>query len=407
MSFFSRRPRSLNRNRQGARGLNAAVVALAMCLVPSHVFATVNSVTANPASATVSTSAPTVLSITWTVSVTIPVPGGAGGPPTGTETIRSGGGQILAGGTQLQTLPQSFLDVVTAPTGTTVNRTFNETITVSPSVAGAILASGGLVRREFSGSSTSAIGIVNLRASQSSTGNGPIIGGGSGQTNPAVVQVAALEISFENGGRYATASEGDRLRARADLSMSGTGVLLGTWEIADLTSATDDLPPRFRPLERVQRVVTGNARQTFLSPPLPTRNAGTYAVRFVTTRPSGVAPVQIRYAVIAATVPETMRLLAPPPGSVVSAETVFAWASTPGAAAYRVEFAEIPARGDRVVQPVPVAAIDLGADATSASALPFTLEALAEVPDLQWRVIAINSDGATIAVSPFQRLGSL
>lgn len=405
MSFLFRRPRHLHLRPQGVRGLNAAVAALAMFLVPSHVFATVNSVTASPASATVSTSAPTVLSITWTVSVTIP--GAAGGPPTGTEAIRSGGGQILAGGTQVQTLPQSFLDVVTAPTGTTVNRTFNETITVSPSVAGAILDAGGLVRREFAGGTNSAIGIVNLRASQSSVGSGPVTGAGAGQTNQAVVQVAALEISFENGGRYATASEGDRLRARADLSMSGTGVLLGTWEIADLTTATDDLPPRFRPLERVQRVVTGSARQTFLSPPLPTRSAGTYAVRFVTTRPSGVAPVQIRYAVIASTVPETLRLLAPPPGSVVSAETVFTWAGTPGAAAYRVEFAEIPARGERVVQPVPVAAIDLGADATSASALPFTLEALSEVPDLQWRVIAINADGATIAVSPFQRLGSL
>lgn len=373
-----------------------ALMVLAGMATPA--LATVNSVTGAPANATVSQTAPTILNVTWTVSVTFPA-----GPP-GTEVVQSTGASISAGGTTVQTVTTPFFQVVTGPGGTTTTPTFNETITVSPSVATAIANAGsGRISRVFSGNANSATGVIGLIAATTTTTT-PGTNNSGTATSVQTIAISALELSFEDGSRYATVSEGQRLRARADIAQSGRGTLLGTWEIADLSFASDDLPPRFRPIERVQRIVTGNQKITIFSPPLPTARQAPYIVRFNVEQPAGITAPQLRYTVIAGTIPERIRIIAPPEGAPVGTDTRFEWAPEPGASAYRVEFGPAPAPGERRTDGI-IAAIDMQADSTSVNALPFTLETLEQNPRLEWRVVALDANGLPIAISPFRRIG--
>jgi len=371
----------------------ATAVALVCGAALNGAHAAVNNVSAAPSSVVVSQITPNLVQVTWTVSLT---QGGLPGRVT-TQTVQSTSGVVVAGGNTVQAIPQLLQQSITGIAGSTQVVQFSETISVSPVVAAAISQAGsGVFSRSFNDSFGAATGQVSLVA-QSASAAPSLVG--------AQIGIANLELNFEDQSRYASVLEGTRLVAEARLVHSGRGTLVGRWEIADLSNATDDLPPRFRPLERVQQLITGSGQLVVKSPPLPTSEQGPFAVQFVVEQPLGIAISQLRYTVISPVVPEDVRLLSPPVGATLSNATVFRWTGKASAAHYRLEFLKsdavrTPLAGDQLI-----AGVDVEGTATEAQVLPFTLDTLSEHRPVWWRVVVLDARGVPVATSSRRRLG--
>lgn len=92
-----------------------------------------------------------------------------------------------------------------------------------------------------------------------------------------------------------------------------------------------------------------------------------------------------------------LRLLEPGPEAVVSSHrpTAFSWSPIPAAALYRLEVRGTDGR--------PVVGAVLQAGTASYAAPPFLLaERAGQV--IEWRVLALNAEGAVIETTPWQRL---
>ena len=148
-------------------------------------------------------------------------------------------------------------------------------------------------------------------------------------------------------------AEAGSLRAVAELTTSGAGLISGQWEVA--SASTTDGAPVFRPLFLVRQGVGASGRTVITSPPLPTALEGSNLVRFrVTTPETSFAEPLLRYYVTApdhAAVPDDAALA----GIFVSAERTepsfnrFSLAQLPADRRYLWKVSAIDAKGAVIV----------------------------------------------------------
>lgn len=111
-----------------------------------------------------------------------------------------------------------------------------------------------------------------------------ITGGSAGEAG-----LASQLLTFEDGTDYRSVALKEELHARAELNVSGSGLLRAVWEIADGFGGVDE--PIYRPLKNVTQPVGANNKLTIVSPALPTKSLGHYRVRLRLIAPTTEEPL--------------------------------------------------------------------------------------------------------------------
>ena len=379
---------------------HTAVRLLATLLLVMNVgtaFAYVADVTVTPATRPVSASQPTVLNIVWQVTR----------DALGGQTVSSARGEFSLGNSILGVVPTVLTRTQAASNTLYV---FTETVTVPPHILQRAQQLGlpgvGYVRTfgDGSGQGNRTGGVVLVYASPAATG----------------FSVHRLALYYDDRAAIKIIDPGERLRATAEITFGGTGLLQGVWEIAD--PATTAGEPIFRTISTVRQHLAGETVR-LESPLLPTDSTGVYLVRFRITDPAVTfdMPV-IQYFVSArqGSAPRELVVHAPVPGTVLAADTAFSWQRVPNARVYQLlvyaaSRTTVPHRPDAGAAESPAAPSDLAVAAlkrppvtgvlvpaarTRATLAPATRAHLESGTTYVWRVQAIDANGAVIAESP-------
>lgn len=333
-------------------------------------------------------------------------------------TLSSDVGTFAIGGTTVATFNSRISRVNTTPPGGRTFTTITEVITVPQSVAFQMSRNPGAVAT-FSRTFRDATAFT-------ATGAARLVptGGGSGQLG-----ISRLDLAFEDGARIKIVQQKAPLRAIATINFTGSGTQRFEWQIATPASAAGALI--FRTLRILNANLAGFSARDVKSPPLPTQTSGLHIIRLVPLdSTSGFSAPEIRYFVIPGdaalpAVPTTpLVLVAPPTGASLNTETQFSWRPTAGAVVYQLEMYARAAgrnptdaanssdrtreadaiRGDLLVvderDRIPLTGVTLPADKNSVSLKSYSLARLEKGRGYEWRVKAINANGAVIATSP-------
>lgn len=358
---------------------------------------------------------PSTVTVTWQVvrdaGSTLPNPG----------TVSSPNGRFRVNGVVVGTVNRTLSRTTPGVTPGPQTLAFTEVFSVPQAVVfRAIKARAPIVfERTFS-----TTGIIVPPAGASLTGSMILNPSGPG-SEP--FSISRLELSFDDRTRVKVLPKGGRLRAVAELNTTGSGLIVGQWEVA--TSPTTAGTPVFRPLATVRQAVAGGRRITLTSPPLPTRFEGNAFVRLVITDPDTFfeEPELQYYVTPESPLPDKQepRLLlvnAPEPGTPLTLTTRFSWQAVPGAEIYKLEiFGAPPGPGELVAEdnvaiaPVPVdpvpnsrpvqglrplTGVVLPAAVTELRLQDHTLAHLPGDRHYQWTVKALGENGALLGVSP-------
>ncbi|HIC81451.1 MAG TPA: hypothetical protein EYH07_15830 [Kiloniellaceae bacterium] len=374
--------------------------------------ATITAVDPTPDRFAISTVGPSTVTIVWQVTrapLTTPLPGTVSSP----NAVLTVGGITVGtvGGTLSRVLPGAV------PTEFT---SFTETVVIPQAAAFRAARTGApiILTRTFSDSGGGA----------SDSGFAALFPSGPG-SEP--FSVSRLSLTFDDRSRVRVLAKGSRLRAIAEINTTGSGLIVGQWEIAPATTTSG--APVFRPLALVRQNVAGGRRVFITSPPLPTRFEGTNLVRLNITDPATFfdEPELQYYVTPESPLPERQepRLLlmtSPSPGTPLTLTTRFAWQAVPGAKAYKLEFfpaipvqAEPPSQ-DEIVASLP---LDTGPDpqpdspaagpltgivlpgaVTETRLKDFTLAHLPAQRRYRWIVTAIGEDGAVLGASAMREI---
>ena len=149
-----------------------------------------------------------------------------------------------------------------------------------------------------------------------------------------VFKVTRLQVYFANQ-RAETVVEKNSpsLKAYADLSIEGTGLLQGFWEVNGRVMANV-----------TRHIATERSTITLETPDLPgipTFESGPHRLRFVLTSPAltAILPEAIYFVAGRSVKPLAMKTTGPAPDSVVPyGPTIFRWAASEGSSAYLITF---------------------------------------------------------------------
>lgn len=381
----------------------AAAIVFVLSLSAAQAQTTID-VTANPSRFPVSVSQPTTINVVWRiVRVSPPVAG----------TSSSPNAQILVGGAPVATigapLSRSF------PGASTTEVAFlSETLTIPQGAAFRAVKSGApiIIARTF-----------NDTAGATDTGVAALAPTGPG-SEP--FSIGRLSLTFDDRTRVKVLPKDSRLRAMAELSTTGQGLIEGVWEIA--LAATTAGTPVFQTLALVRQPVAFGGRIVITSPPLPTRFEGTNFVRLRITDPmTRFDEPELQYYVTPESPhpdeqePSLLLITAPEPGTPLTVTTRFAWRAVPGATVYKVEIfpaapgpAGIASERETTTpvpfDPTPDTAAVAGQPPLTGVVVPGTQTevrlqdySLARLPADRrylWTVTALNAEGALLGVSP-------
>ncbi len=286
----------------GARAFRTAVAAAALALAP----AALGAVTTTPAGLSVARGQATAVAIRYDVATAA-----AGG------VVSSPGGlfRLPDGSTVPNATPMSI--AVTGGRGSAT-----ETVVISPAV----------VERGLGPTSPVGRGAFTYERAFSS---GDVAVVQITVSSPAAASFSAVRVELYFDGRRGETTVARRapLVAYADVTVSGSGILQGYWEVDG----------RF--LARFDQLVTFGSTATVRTPDvpaLPTFDAGTHLVRLVLTAPaSAVPPPALLYYVTGEGSPVRIVLRAPDEGAEVRREAAtFAWDPPDGAALFLVRYVD-------------------------------------------------------------------
>jgi len=200
--------------------------------------------------------------------------------------------------------------------------------------------------------------------------------------------IKRLRLYFENNrGEITVKRQRAALKAYADISFLGTGLLQGYWQVDD------------RLISHVNRHLTpGNSitLETPDTPELPTVLPGTHVVTFVLTKPE--QDITLPKAIYYVTSDEAGKVLvvdlnAPAEGDAVSeSKAEFRWAENKDAAAFLIEFIDEDAE-----RPVFSAFTEQSEYKLPAAVLKYYFS---KTETYLWRIKAFDSEYNMIAISP-------
>lgn len=289
---------------------------------PGFASAAVNTVTPTPARVNIPAKGAATVNIRWAVNRT---------SPTGTaDPVTSANASLVIGGVPVAVLGNALNQISTLAGGQTGTLFFNETLVLSPELARRIAnAAPGTVTidRSFTDTFTTQIGRVQVAAGGVSAGE---------------LILRRIELSFENNQAHTdVVPQGSTLRAVADISFRGGGLLNAEWRIVDPAASLGSPHARVLTVIRQQLVSSGEGTTRLVSPQLPTTEYGLYMVSLhVEDTDRGITAPVLRYFVIGQSgdvPPLSLSVKTPLDGAALGNDTVFSWESLQNAQAYQVE----------------------------------------------------------------------
>jgi len=243
----------------------------------------------------------------------------------------------------------------------------------------------------------------------------------------AAFGISREALSFDDDSPVRIVQLNDKLNARAELTLTGTGLLQAAWEVASPPSTQGE--PFFQPLSQVQQHLTAGISQTLQSPSLPVTLPGLYLVRLRVINPATAfeAPV-IRYFVGEGRPghglpPTPVSLIRPANRTLLAEDTQFTWQAVRDARIYQLEIYSTAKR-----QPPILSDISLVTQGPTASEVNAALQQrpvtgvlisdkdthtilsgavrthLLPGQEYYWRLLAIDADGVIIGQSPVREL---
>ncbi len=302
----------------------------------------------------------------------------------------------------------------TVPAG--ASATFSETVLVPDSVVQAAL------RRGYSS-------LVYLRSFED--GDGPGLGMDASVelriTSGAAAgfSVSRIALAFDDGTPVRLVAPKESVRAQAELSFNGSGLLRAAWEVAEPATTLGE--PIFRTLQLVRQPLLGASPVRIVSPLLPATSSGPYQLRLRITEPlPGFDAPVIRYFVgEAGAAAPSLYLYGPNHGELLGPDTRFRWAAIKGAKSYMLLlFAQphnaqtvLPELGDAPAAPTqsdiaaaqsrpPASGMLVPGQQTDASLTVAVKARLKSGNAYLWQVLAIGEDGALIGESALRQIRS-
>lgn len=392
----------------------AFLVTAAGLVGPQSAFAGIVSVDTTRARIPVSSTAPSVVTVTWQVVRF------GGTAPSNPGTVSSSSGVLLVNGSVVATINRPLSRFAPGPPATNESLIFTETLTVPQAAAFRAIKAGVPIvyQRTFSDSfGASPPFPASLSGNTLMTPSGP---------GSLPFSVSRLELRFDDDSQFKVLPKNRRLRVIARLNTTGSGLIRGQWEVA--TAATTAGTPVFRILALVRQPVAGSRRVTITSPPLPTRFEGNNLVRLRLSDPETLFDEpQLQYYVTPESPlpdgrdPRPMLVTAPDAGTPLTLTTRFAWQAVPGARLYKLEVFGAPpgpeenVATDEVVTDVPLdpapdteglqglralTGVVVPAAVTEVRLQDYSLAHLPGDRRYQWSVKALDAEGAVIGRSP-------
>ncbi len=385
------------------RTINAMVcgiIALGMLCIVSTAHAAITNIVATPGMQHIATGQSTSFTVTWTVTSNLNSP------------LRSTSGRF---GTP---------DIIFATVNTVLNQTATagspvslvETVIVPASVAVAAqqqgLSSITYARDFVDDDGIATTGSVTIYFTSA-------LG--------ATFGVSRVALSFDDGTPVRIAQVHDKLHARAELTVTGTGLLQATWEVASPPSTQGEA--FFLPLTQVQQHLSAGETAVLQSPPLPANLPGLYLVRLriITPLTSFEVPI-IRYFVGEGRPghglpPAPISVLKPGNLALLAADTRFIWSPVKEARIYQLEIYAVPTRnlptlpamGDTeqgpsakevstVLSQRPLTGVLIPAGNTQTALSSMVRTHLLPGQIYYWRLLAIDESGVVIGRSPVREL---
>ena len=375
------------------------LIAMVLVYVPIH--AAITNVTPSPSSALVTLNQPASLTLNWSVAANL------SGSTTATVSSTRG---VFGTSTSvtLGTLPSTLSRTVTGSTTTS----FTETILIPPDViyrAHKLGFSNLVYQRTFTDGAVARTSNVTLNITSASASS---------------FSVSRLALYFDDGSQVRVLPPKEPLHVQADVGFVGTGLLQGIWEVAGPASTAGN--PAYRPLQTVHQYFVSGDKQILRGPDLPTDSTGIYLVRFRITEPQpGFDTPVIRYFVSSGKPgamglpPLTLALNNPSHYALLSPDTKFSWRAIKNVRAYQLEmYAKSPESnlpelgGDAdtlatiaaALSRPPVTGIILPGGQTETALSTTTRRHLRSNGAYLWRVLAIDEDGAIVAVSQVREI---
>lgn len=212
------------------------------------------------------------------------------------------------------------------------------------------------------------------------------------------------------------------LGAWSEITLSGSGLVEGVWEIAEPPSTSGQAV--FRTLRVVRQFAQGGAPLRLDSPALPTNSPGLHLLRLRLTQPlPGFDAPEIRYFVAqpgATPVARELRVLSPGPGALLEENTRFTWAALEGTQSWLLLLYERPAglAGNlpelgaapqpdaaelaQLAKAKPAAGIVVPGAQTGVTLSAMARTHLKAGGAYLWRVLGLGQDGVVLGESPWR-----
>jgi len=385
------------------RTINAIVcgfIALGMLCIVSSSQAAITNIVATPGTQHIATGQSTTFTVTWSVTSNLNSPlrstsGRFGTPDIIFATVNTVLSQTATSGT-----PVSLVETVIVPASVAVaaqQQGLSSITYARDFVDDDGIATTGSVTIYF----TSALG--------------------------ATFGVSRVALSFDDGTPVRITQVHDEMYARAELTVTGTGLLQATWEVASPPSTQGEA--FYLPLAQVQQHLGAGETAKLQSPPLPTNLPGLYLVRLRIINPltSFEVPV-IRYFVGEGRPghglpPAPISLLKPGNLALLAADTQFIWSPVKEARIYQLEIYAVPTRnlptlpamGDTEQGPPakevstalsqrPLTGVLIPAGNTQTALSSMVRTHLLPGQTYYWRLLAIDESGVVIGRSPVREL---
>ncbi len=219
--------------------------------------------------------------------------------------------------------------------------------------------------------------------------------------------VQRMQLSFANQTNLIVVDPAEELKAFLDVNYSGSGVLEGTWQVAE-PGSTEGLP-MYRTLRLIKQTLNAAQQSRIQSPLLPTDRPGKYLLRFCLVDreqtptggndfncPDPNRVVEAAYQVLAKTGTAVVEIRISPDKGDLNPSSELSWTPVVGTVVYQLQiFQQL---GEQ--PPIFVAGMLLPQHPQHAVLSKLVNEKLMEGKVYQWRINALNPQGQVIGQSP-------
>jgi hypothetical protein len=222
-----------------------------------------------------------------------------------------------------------------------------------------------------------------------------------------------LSLTFQDNSLVKVVNSDEELTAIAEITFTGSGLLIGRWLIAEPPSTAGRrfdggvVSEReiFTILRHVVLPLAGQRKVRISSPKLPTGISGLYAVRFRIERPGvgdeaptliyEVNPFSVGMIPMGPEGPSGIRIISPRGRTGLAPGVTFSWERIPGSIAYQLEVFD----GPEPPQSVRVTGQVVPGDLTELTLSHLAGEDLTAGASYWWRVVAFGPGGGVTGVS--------